>query len=34
MVSAGGGKAVTVGLDFLILSDDGRIRCAYQFIEA
>jgi len=32
MIPADGGKAATVGLDFLILSDDGRIRCAYQFI--
>lgn len=34
MSPAGGGKAATVGLDFLILSDDNRIRCAYQFIVA
>lgn len=32
MTPAGGGEAAAVGLDFLLLSDDGRIRCAYQFI--
>lgn len=32
MTPAGGGEVAAVGLDFLLLSDDGRIRCAYQFI--
>jgi hypothetical protein len=33
MVSASGGEAVAVGLEFLILAPDGRIRLDYQFIE-
>lgn len=33
MVPAGGGAAATVGVDFLILNDDGRIRVDYQFVE-
>jgi hypothetical protein len=33
MVPAGGGEAVAVGLEFLILAPDGRIRLDYQFIE-
>nr|BBH87922.1 hypothetical protein KTC_26730 [Thermosporothrix sp. COM3] len=31
MVPAGGGAAVASGFDFLLLSDDGRIRFDYQF---
>ncbi len=30
---AGGGAAVSVGLDVFVLNDDGRIRSLYQFIE-
>jgi hypothetical protein len=33
MVPASGGEAVGVGLEFLILAPDGRIRLDYQFIE-
>jgi len=33
MVPAGGGDPVAVGLEFLILDPDGRIRTDYQFIE-
>jgi hypothetical protein len=33
MVPVGGGQAVGVGLEVLILDDDGRIRLDYQFIE-
>jgi hypothetical protein len=32
MVS-GGGEVAGVGLEFLVLAGDGRIRCDYQFIE-
>jgi len=28
-----GGEVATVGADFLLLADDGRIRTDYQFIE-
>lgn len=34
MLPAAGGKAISVGFDFLVLADDGRIRTGYQFIEA
>jgi len=34
MLPAGGGDAVSVGLDLLVLGEDGRIRTGYQFIEA
>lgn len=34
MVPAAGGAAISVGFDFLVLGDDGRIRTGYQFIEA
>jgi hypothetical protein len=33
MVPTAGGDAVGVGLEFLILAPDGRIRLDYQFIE-
>lgn len=33
MVPAGGGEAAAVGLEFLVLDDDGRVRVDYQFIE-
>ena len=33
MVPVGGGQAAGVGLEVLILDDDGRIRLDYQFIE-
>ncbi len=29
-----GGEVSSVGFDFLVLGDDGRIRTGYQFIEA
>ena len=34
MLPAAGGKAISVGFDFLVPADDGRIRTGYQFIEA
>jgi len=34
MVPAGGGEAVSVGFDFLILANDGRIHFDYMFNEA
>jgi hypothetical protein len=34
MVAAGGGEVAGVGLEVLELDEDGRIRTAYQFIEA
>jgi hypothetical protein len=34
MLPAAGGEAISVGFDFLVLGDDGRIRTGYQFIEA
>jgi hypothetical protein len=33
MMPANGGEAAAVGLEFLVLDDDGRIRVDYQFIE-
>jgi len=33
MVPAGGGEAVAVGLEILVLGPDGRIESDYQFIE-
>jgi hypothetical protein len=33
MLPAGGGEVISIGLDFLVLGDDGRIRTGYQFIE-
>jgi len=33
LVSAKGGGAISTGLDFLVLGDDGRIRTGYQFVE-
>lgn len=32
MAPAGGGEAAAVGLDFLILDDDGRIHSVYSFL--
>jgi hypothetical protein len=34
MLPAGGGEVISIGFDFLVLGDDGRIRTGYQFIEA
>jgi len=34
MLPAAGGEVVSIGFDFLVLGDDGRIRTGYQFIEA
>ena len=34
MVPTGGGEPAGVGLEILVLGDDGRIRIDYQFIEA
>jgi hypothetical protein len=34
MVPAGGGEVISIGFDFLVLGEDGRIRTGYQFIEA
>ena len=34
MRPAAGGEAISVGFDFLVLGEDGRIATGYQFIEA
>ena len=34
MLPATGGEVISIGLDFLVLGEDGRIRTGYQFIEA
>ena len=34
MVTIGGGEVAGVGLEVLVLDDDGRIQVDYQFIEA
>ena len=34
MLPAAGGALISIGLDFLVLGKDGRIRTGYQFIEA
>ena len=34
MLPASGGPVISIGFDFLVLGDDGRIRTGYQFIEA
>ena len=34
MVAAAGGPPISIGFDFLVLAEDGRIRTGYQFIEA
>jgi hypothetical protein len=34
MLPAAGGDVISVGSDFLVLADDGRIRTGYQFIES
>jgi SnoaL-like domain len=33
MVPAGGGAAISVGIDLILLDSDGRIRIAYQFVD-
>lgn len=33
MLPAAGGDVISIGFDFLVLGDDGRIRTGYQFIE-
>jgi hypothetical protein len=34
MMPASGGHVISIGFDFLVLGEDGRIRTGYQFIEA
>jgi hypothetical protein len=34
MLPAAGGEVISIGFDFLVLGEDGRIRAGYQFIEA
>lgn len=34
MLPAAGGVVISVGFDFLVLDESGRIRTGYQFIEA
>jgi hypothetical protein len=34
MLPAGGGEVISIGFDFLMLGEDGRISTGYQFIEA
>jgi hypothetical protein len=34
MLPAGGGEVISIGFDFLVLAEDGRIKTGYQFIEA
>jgi hypothetical protein len=34
MLPAAGGEVISIGFDFLVLGNDGRIRTGYQFIEA
>ena len=34
MLPADGGDVISIGFDFLVLGEDGRIRTGYQFIEA
>jgi len=34
MLPASGGEVISVGFDFLVLAEDGRIRTGYQFIES
>jgi len=34
MLPAASGEVISIGFDFLVLGDDGRIRTGYQFIEA
>ena len=34
MLPASGGEVISIGFDFLVLAEDGRIRTGYQFIEA
>ena len=33
MLPAAGGEVISIGFDFLVLGEDGRIRTGYQFIE-
>ena len=34
MLPAGGRDVISIGFDFLVLAEDGRIKTGYQFIEA
>ena len=34
MLLASVGEVISIGLDFLVLGGDGRIRTGYRFIEA
>lgn len=34
MLPAAGGDVISVGFDFLVLAEDGRIRTGYRFIES
>jgi hypothetical protein len=34
MLPAAGGEVISIGFDFMVLGEDGRIRTGYQFIEA
>jgi hypothetical protein len=34
MLPATGGEVISIGFDFLVLAEDGRIKTGYQFIEA
>ena len=34
MLPASGGEVISIGFDFLVLAEDGRIQTGYQFIEA
>lgn len=34
MLPAAGGDVISIGFDFLVLGQDGRIRTGYQFTEA
>jgi hypothetical protein len=34
MVPRAGGEAISIGRDFFVVDDDGRVRVVYQFVEA
>ena len=34
MLPAAGGEVISIGFDFMVLGEDGRIRIGYQFIES
>lgn len=34
MLPAAGGEVISIGFDFMVLGEDGRIRTGYQFIES